>query len=219
MQILPPIKSTLCNIRIISILKRNKKLRTNISLVFSIMCNTAYVSSNIVFGVIYKCAWFLAMALFYSLLIVIGYIILRADEQILRFPTTVRRFCFLSGVLLIFADILISAVMLFTAFGGGFSAVNKVLVGELVFYSVFNFLRLIYSVVQCKRNSELVRHAIYTVRAVSALITLFNFLVTVIHPGANGRTFQVVLTIGVSLTVFLLAVVLIYRSKRENDLI
>ena len=219
MQILPRIKAILCNVKIISQIVRNKNLRINISLVFSIICNTAYVSTNIVFGVIYNSAWFLTMAMFYSLLIVIGYIILRADEQISRLPTIVRRSCFWSGVLLIFADILLSSVMLFTAFGGGFSAANKFLVGEFLFYSVFSFFRLIYSVVQCKRNSELVRHTIYTTRAVSALIVLFNLIVTVIHPNDDMRTFQVILSIIVSLSICALATALIYRSKIENDLI
>ena len=217
MRILPNIKSFIIKNKFVSKYFRSRKFRINISIVFNVIYNTVYVAINTVFGAVYKSPWFFTVAIYHCLLLFVSYIILKAEERISSFPQKVRRSCIMSGALLIVADIPMTVMMIYTARAGGAGFKNSLLISELVFYCVFNVIRVIYSIIQSKRNSAPVRRVIYTVRSVSALMSLFNLFVALIPIAGSGVILRTLLALFVSATVFILSALLIHYLRSENN--
>ena len=218
MSILPNVKAWIRKNKLISKIIESKKFRTNVSIVLSVMYNAAYVATNSVLAVSYKSAWFLTVALYYGLLLVVSCMILRAEDGISTFPEKARRSCLLSGVLLLFASIPMGAMIL--AVKPEKTAIeSSLLIGELVFYSVLNVIRVVYSIVQSKRNSLLLHRSVYTVRSVSAVIASFNLFVSMIPLSGGGRLFKAIFSVGVSLALFILPSVLIYSARKATELV
>lgn len=199
------------------------RLRVQLSLFASLAYNTAYALLQLGLGLRHKSWWFISLAVYYILLVIVRYFLLRDVHGIkdgLDLDKEYRRYRF-CGIVLLFMNIALSGIVLYiTRFGYGFSH-HYITTIALSAYTFTSFTSAVVSAVKFRRLKSPVffaSKAITLVCACVSMLTLETAMLAAFSEEGN-ETFNRIITeatgVAVCAFVMILAVYMIIRSTDE----
>lgn len=216
MRFLSRILTSLSENKFVRLYVEKSTFRLSLSLIFGLILNLVYVVFNAIYGIIYGSFWFITVSIYYAMLAAISYAVLQTGVGGEPLDSEKeRRTCFVCGALLLLLDVPMTVIMIYTALGVRAIPINSFLLAELTLYSTFTVVRTAYLIVRSRKNDSCMERAGYTVRAVCALMSLFNLSILLAGRGNGSDQFNMFFAIAVSIAVLFFASTLIRCSKRE----
>lgn len=198
----------------------NHKFRVRISLALGILLNLAYLVFNLISGIIYRSASFLTVAIYYSLLISIRYLILSPGEKPKSREAEILA-CKKGGILLFITDVLISLMIFYSAFFSDTKGYSGAVFSVLALHAVYSVIIGIFGVVKGRRDNIPTHRAAYSVRIASASVSFFNLGSALINAFVkNSRISEILiflLGVSLSLTVLILAYLMIFSYSEYGE--
>lgn len=195
---------------------KDRNVRVNFSLAIALISSLVYVAFNAVSGLIYSNAWLIVVGIYYLLLAIISYKTLKIKTAPFDNEQYSRRVFRRCGVLILILDIPMTAMMIYASFGAFRTEYTPFFVTALIVYSVFSFISAIWGISLSRLTSSLRQRTAYTLRFVSAMISIFNVRIALFSSDADDIKLNIFLSAALSLTVMLLALFLI-RSIDLNQ--
>ena len=204
------------------------RFRTEISLYQGLFINLLYIVMKMVSGIYYRSYWFIALAVYYILLAVMRYMLLRKSknpkyktpiaEEIYRY-----RMCGIS--LLIMNQALMVIVIFMVHQNKGFDYPG-LLIYAMALYSFYAIITAVINLVKFRKHGSPVLSAAKVINLVAAMVSMLSLTTAMIyHFGGEDNTSDFRLTMvgtvggGVCIIVIGMAVFMIWRSyKLMNDL-
>ena len=194
---------------------RSKSFRVSISLLLSLALNIVYLIFNLASGIKYGSIEFIAVAMYYALHICIRYIILKRSH----IPLTEREersACKRGGLLLLFADVLITPMLILGAFASHAMQYSRLVLIFLGVYAASTLISATVGIVVSGRENIPMRRAAYCVKLASGAVSGFNLasalLANFISDESASETLTVIFGIIVFISVLCLSFIMIFST-------
>lgn len=194
----------------------SKSFRVTVSLLLSLIFNTTYLGFNLISGIVYRSPAFIAVSVYYALLLSIRYIILsRHDtgEDIRGELLACRK----GGILLLLTDVLITVMIFCSALVENEKNYSALVFVFLSCHAVFTVISAGVGIYLGKRDSEPIHKAAYSVRIASSAMSFFNLTSAAVSKfvtvGAIAEILKLFLCAIVSFTVLFLAFSMMFSSS------
>ena len=189
----------------IKIYIKSSGVRRNVSLLYSLIMNGCYIVSNILSGIIYRNPWFLAVSVYYALLLFSRAMLLYKGEKAVKGV----------AISLLILVPLMCFMMVYTTVTGSFRLYSGLLLLFFAVFSVQSFLRAVYGTVKLGKSNE--AYGTLSVRLASAGMSVFNLAAPMISAAGLDRRFHYIAIIGlgtlVALPVLISSVSMLLKSK------
>lgn len=193
----------------------NPSLRIKVSLYSSLLINTSYAAFQLVLGIYHCSFWFYAISVYYIMLAVIRFFLLR-DIRTLKPGENRRnelvryRFC---GIILLFMNIvLVFLVFYITSYGKG-AKHHLLTTAALAIYTLGSLTRAVVNVIRYRKYNRPIfsaAKAISLAAAAVSVLSLESAVIGSISKMATLNTGSVVCTF-----IFAMAIYMIYKSTKE----
>lgn len=202
--------------------------RVRVTLNLSLLLNLAYAAYKLAAGIVYASAWFGAVAMYYIVLSIMRYALLRhmrREEEDLFQEYLQYRYC---GCLLFVLDFALVGVFFQIIHGGKGYSYPGHLIYVVAAYALYTLASSIISLVEYRKLHRPAISAVKIINFSAAMVSTFT-LETALYAsfGGDERIWRVIIRItgaGICLAVFGLAVYMVVRSgiklaafERERD--
>lgn len=143
----------------------DRKTRFNIGILLSIIFNSFYIVFNIILGILYENAWFVAVSAYYILILVLRYMLV-GEQQ--------RDNVNLVSTLMLIISLPMSGMIVYTIINGPSSKTPSRVLPVLVIYAIFSIFRALYGILAPEDRLP-GKRSFYISRLSMALLSLFNF--------------------------------------------
>jgi hypothetical protein len=208
------IKSAFDKLPLVSLYLKNERLRINISLFVGMVLNLGYVALNVTYGVIYDSLWYVSIALYYALLTLIRYTVLRENRRA-AMPDA-RRACLIGGILFIALDAALAYMVYHMLTNGTRISYRAEFVTLLSLYSAFSVVRALIGVFSPRAARPPLYRAGYAIRLTSALVSIFN-LITATATGIGAQWIVGGIGIAVIISVLILSFFVLLAPRGDRD--
>ena len=194
---------------------QNKSFRVSVSLLLSLALNVIYLIFNLASGIKYGSIEFIAVSLYYALHICIRYIILKRSHVPLT-EREERSACKRGGFLLLFADVLITPMLILGAFTEHAASYSTLVLIFLGVYAASVLISATVGIIVSGRENVPMRRAAYCVKLASGAVSGFNLasalLANFIYDEGVSEMLTVVLGILVFVSVLCLSFIMIFST-------
>lgn len=197
--------------------------KTHVSLYRSLAINLLYVGANLISGYVYQTAWFIILAVYYTILAVMRFLLLRfvnrigiGKDRILEFRRS--RLC---GVILLTINFTLSGAVLMMLYQNRGYEYHGMLIYVMALYTFYVTTHAIISVIKYRKYESPVMSATKIISLSAALVSMLS-LETAMFSQFGGdsspefKRFMIAATgAGVSLIVVFMSVYMIIRATKE----
>jgi len=197
--------------------------RAKISLYFGVVINLAYVALRLGFGIYYRSSWFLSLAGYYALLVIMRFSLLRRFEENAvgqDIAQEYRRYrgC---GIMLLFMNQALAVIVIMMVHQNRGYEYPGLLIYAMAAYAFYAVISAVINMVKYRRRGSPVLSAAKTINMTAALVSLLALETAMLAQfgGDDTPVFRQIMTgsLGacVCTVVFAMAVFMIARSTRQ----
>ncbi len=197
--------------------------KTQVSLYVSFGINMLYVVMNFASGIFYNSVWFITLAVYYSLLAVMRFLLLRhvhrnafGKEQI----SQLKRYR-LYGIILMAVNVALAGVVILVVKKNKGFTYSGYLIYIMAMYAFYTIISAVINVIRYRRYNSPVMSAAKVISLAAALVSMLSLetaMLAQFDNGTNPEIFRQIMTcatgISVCLIVFGLGVFMIIKSTR-----
>lgn len=199
------------------------KFRTQVSLNLSLGINLLYVAVNLFSGLRYQTAWFGILAVYYGILAVMRFLLLRVGiGKDLRKELLRSRTC---AVILLTLNLILTGAVLMILFQDKGYEYNGILIYVMALYTFYMTTHAIIGIIKYRKLGSPVMSTAKVINLAAALVSMLSLETAMFSQfGAdmsreNQRLMIALTGGGVSLIVITLSVYMIVRANREIQIL
>lgn len=190
----------------------DKHFQERVSQLFAITINCIYIAVKLYSGIYYRSAWFIALAIYYALLVFIRVAILgRVSVQDRRLGWRRYRLC---GIMLLFMNQALTVLVVFIVHQ------NKSfdLIYAMALYAFYAIITAVIEVFRIRRYDSPVLSAAKAVNLVAAMVSILSLTTALLsrYGGESGVAFSRTITAltggGICVLVLAMAIYMIVRA-------
>lgn len=198
------------------------RFRTEISLYQGLLINLLYIAMKIFSGIYYRSVWFIALAIYYILLAVMRFMLLRRGKRKTdRTPMEeeIHRYRLCGIILLVMNQALAGIVIFMVRQNRGFDYPG-LLIYAMAVYSFYSMITAVINLVKFRKHGSPVLSAAKAINLVAAMVSILSLETAMLAQfGGDDETFRAVMTGatggGVCTIVIGMAVYIIWNSAKQ----
>ncbi len=193
--------------------------KVRVSLYMSLGINLAYAGFKLVSGIVYGAFWFDAFAVYYLLLTVIRFLLLRYMQKNRNQHDLIAEFrrYRLCGILMLIMNIALTGVVTHMMIKNAAYAYHEIVIITMAVYTFYAVTVSVADLVRYRRHARPVISAVKAIRFTAALVSLLSMEASMLAKYGNDESFRrlmISLTgAGVCLFVMAMSVYMIMRSN------
>ncbi|MDE6747535.1 MAG: hypothetical protein K2K21_00505 [Lachnospiraceae bacterium] len=195
------------------------RFRAGVSLYQGFFINLLYIVMKLVSGIIYRSTWFVALAVYYILLAVMRFLLVRRlnvkDETL-----ELRRYR-LCGLMLLFMNQALAGIVIFMVHRNQGFEYPGLLIYAMAAYAFYAVIIAVVNIVKTRRHKSPVLSAAKAINLVAALVSILSLETAMLSQfgGNDDPMFRKVMTGatggGVCTIVIGMAIYMIWRANKE----
>lgn len=202
---------------------KDVSFRTEISLYQGVLINLLYVAIKLGSGIYYRSAWFISLAGYYSLLVVMRFFLLRHMNRNTvgqNLISEYRRYR-LCGVLLLLMNQALAVIVIFMVYQNKGYEYPGMLIYVMAAYAFYSVSLAVINLMKFRRHGSPVLSAVKVINLTAALVSILSLESAMLAQfgSDDGPAFRQFMTgasgAGVCTIVFGMAVVMIVRSTKQ----
>lgn len=193
--------------------------RAVVSLYQGFIINFIYIIIKLVSGILYRSAWFIALAIYYFLLALMRLLLIwRVNIQDERSKLRRYRLC---GIMLLFMNQALAGIVIFMVHQNKGFNYPGMLIYAMALYAFYAVILAIINVVKTRHHNSPILSAAKMINLVAAMVSILSLETAMLAEfgGNDGPIFRKTMTAttgaGVCIIVFGMAVYMIWRSNKE----
>lgn len=198
--------------------------KTHVSLYVSLTINLLYVVMNLVSGYLYRSAWFIILAVYYSILAIMRFLLLRyvnhnAIGQKLVAELRRSRLC---AIILMTVNIVLSGAVLMIIYQNRGYEYQGFLIYVVAMYTFYATMRAVINIVKYRKYNSPVMSTAKVISLTAALVTMLNLETAMLSQFGTESTspyFERIMISatggGVAVIVVGLSIYMIVRATKE----
>ncbi len=195
------------------------RFRAGVSLYQGFFVNLLYIVMKLVSGIVYRSAWFIALAVYYILLAVMRFLLMRRlnardeDEELRRY-----RLC---GIMLLFMNQALTGIVVFMVHQNRGFNYPGLLIYAMAAYAFYAVTVAIINIVKTRRHNSPILSAARALSLVAAMVSILSLTTAMLTQfGGDGnadfnRTMTGAVGGGVCTIVIGMAIYMIWRANRS----
>ncbi|MBO5389627.1 MAG: hypothetical protein J6A59_16145 [Lachnospiraceae bacterium] len=196
--------------------------RTHISLYLSLCANLLYVGLNIFFYVENHSMWFVILAVYYTILVIVRLILakyVRKDSNGTNQLRELKLNILCSGILLTLNIVLSGAVLMILYQDKGFTY-NGILIYVMALYTFYTTIHAIVTLVKYRRLNRPVMTTVRAIQLFAALVSMLSLETAMFEEFGQDMTtwskrlFIMLTGAGISITVLIMSIYMIVKSVK-----
>lgn len=201
--------------------------KTHVSLYLSLGINLLFAAIKLFFGIVYRSVWFGTLAVYYMMLAVMRFLLLRHVNRKgigREYVSELRRYR-LCGVILMLMNIaLLGVVILVVLDNRGFSY-GGYLIYVVAMYAFYNVITAVWDLIRYRRYQSPVMSASKAIKLAAALVSMLSLETAMLAQFGqeSGEEFRLVMTGltggGVCLLVLAISFVMICQSTKQLNML
>lgn len=214
-----PLVKKLLGIPLVRRLFEDAGFRTELSLYQGFCINLLYIVMKLASGLYYRSAWFLSIAVYYSLLAVMRLLLLRAKKRVASPEAEWQHYRLCGIMLLLMNQALVGMVTFMVRQNRGYTYPG-LLIYAMAAYSFYALIFAVRSLVKFRKNSSPVLSAAKAIALAAAMVSLLALTTAMIARFGNGDSaFRRLMTSavggGVCILVLGMAIFMICTSTKQ----
>ena len=205
---------------LVHLLLFNRAARLSFTLVCGVVINIAYILINIFSAAAYRSIWSATVSIYHLILIIIRIYLLSARGASKKGLNS-DRLLFRVGVLLLFLDLVMASMMVYTVRQASFASYSGVVLFAFLFYALYSLIISVKTIKNRVNDNNHLQFAAKNISLSTALMSVFNLQYSLFSfLGADDILIgRVVLVGGVSVfsVILFLSVRLIKKAKLWAD--
>ncbi len=194
------------------------RFRTGISLYQGFFINLLYIAMKLVSGIVYRSTWFIALAVYYILLAVMRFLLVRrlnAQDE----ASELRRYR-LCGIMLLFMNQALAGIVAFMVRQNRGFVYPGLLIYAMAAYSFYAVTIAIINIVRTRRLKSPILSAARAINLVAAMVSILSLTTAMLSQfgGEDDAEFNSAMTGavggGVCIIVISMAIYMIWRANR-----
>lgn len=195
------------------------RFRTGISLYQGFFINLLYIVMKLVSGIYYRSTWFISLAIYYVLLAVMRFLLIRRlnvqDER-----TELHRYR-LCGFILLFMNQALAGIVIFMVHQNQGFDYPGLLIYAMAVYAFYTVITAVVNIVKTRRHKSPILSAAKAINLVAAMVSILSLETAMLAQfgGDDDPLFRKVMTGatggGVCTIVIGMAIYMIWRANRE----
>ncbi len=195
------------------------RFRAGVSLVQGFSINLLYIIMKLVSGIVYRSAWFIALAVYYMLLAVMRFLLVRRLNA--QDEAEELRHYRLCGIMLLFMNQALAGIVVFMVRHNRGFAYPGLLIYAMAAYSFYAVIVAVINIVKTRRHKSPILSAAKAINLVAALVSILALTTAMLSQfgGEDNAEFNRVMTAatgGAVCTVVIgMAVYMIWRANKN----
>lgn len=197
--------------------------RTHVSLYFTLAVNLLYVAASILSAVIYRTAWFAILAVYYGILAVMRFLLLRflSKKGVRKDPISEFRRSRLCGFILMTLNLTLSGAVLMMIYQNKGYEYHGILIYVMAFYTFFITVNAIVGNVRYRKYNSPVMSTAKSISLASALVSMLALETAMLSQFGTDtsdefRRIMIAATgAAVCITVIAMSVYMIVKANKE----
>ena len=199
------------------------RFRSEISLYMGLFINLLYIAVKMLSGIIYRSVWFVALAVYYILLAVMRYILLRRSKGKKHkspMETELHRYR-MCGIMLLVMNQALAGIVIFMVYQNRGFDYPGLLIYAMAMYAFYAVISAVVNIVKFRKHGSPVMSAAKAVNLVAAMVSILSLTTAMLAQfGAEDTSdFRQVMTGcvggGVCTIVIGMAVYMIWRATNQ----
>ena len=210
------LRDKLKNTRFAARWSADKHFQERVSQLFAITINCIYIAVKLYSGIYYRSAWFIALAIYYALLVFIRDAILgRVSVQDRRLGWRRYRLC---GIMLLFMNQALTVLVVFIVHQNKSFEYSGYLIYAMALYAFYAIITAVIEVFRIRRYDSPVLSAAKAVNLVAAMVSILSLTTALLsrYGGESGVAFSRTITAltggGICVLVLAMAIYMIVRA-------
>lgn len=204
------------------------RFRTVLTTMPSFVINVAYTIYNGVIGVMNQSAWFITMAVYYSLLGIMRYCAVHTERKISRMEDQklIRKkemaVIKTDGILLLLLNLALSGVVLLTIAKGRAKAYSEIIAISIAAYTFYKITMAVINMVKVRKMQSPILITIRNIGVADALVSMLTLQMTMLvsfqgTDGLNADRMNGITGLAVCLLISALGISMIYYVFKEKE--
>lgn len=198
---------------------RDRTVRFYVSMLFGLVVNEFYIILNVVSGIVYSDVWFIAVAVYYMILVAVRYLVVGVDffsydkEALKKIYSGSQT----TGILMMIITVPMSGILIYTVFYPRELKISGFNLAVFLIYALYSISRTLYLLIFSDKKCLNSVFGVYTIRFSASVFSLFNLQTS--YLSYTDLTDRVILLINLisgiiaSVSVFAFAGVSVKRSR------
>lgn len=193
--------------------------RTELSLYSGMFINFAYIGIKLFSGIYYRSVWFISLSVYYALLAIMRFILLRKGSFETTMETELKRYRLCGATLLLMSQALAGIVIFMVRQNKGFHYPG-ILIYAMAAYSFYSVINAIISLVKFRKHGSPVLSAAKAINLVAAMVSILSLETAMLAQfgGDDDPLFRKAMTaatgIAVCVTVVVMAIYMLWKSEK-----
>ncbi len=153
----------------------DKKARENVFILFGMIFTGFYVIFNLIAGIFYQSAWFVAVGVYHSLMLILRYSVIDVNSD-----TDTGEESRFAGRLMLVVSLSMGAMIGYTVISQRTVSYSPVVLIILATYTAYTLIRSVYAVFIKKGYKSHNRRIFNKIRLTSGLLSLFNLQISIL---------------------------------------
>lgn len=204
------------------------RFRTVLTTMPSFVINVAYTIYNGVIGVMNQSAWFITMAVYYSLLGIMRYCAVHTERKISRMEDQklIRKkelaVIKTDGILLLLLNLALSGVVLLTIAKGRAKAYSEIIAISIAAYTFYKITMAVINMVKVRKMQSPILITIRNIGVADALVSMLTLQMTMLvsfqgTEGLNADRMNGITGLAVCLLISALGISMIYYALKKKE--
>ena len=204
------------------------RFRTVLTTMPSFVINVAYTIYNGVIGVMNQSAWFITMAVYYSLLGIMRYCAVHTERKISRMEDQklIRKkemaVIKTDGILLLLLNLALSGVVLLTIAKGRAKAYSEIIAISIAAYTFYKITMAVINMVKVRKMQSPILITIRNIGVADALVSMLTLQMIMLvsfqgTDGLNADRMNGITGLAVCLLISALGISMIYYAFKEKE--
>ena len=198
------------------------RFRSELSLYQGLFINLLYIAMKMFSGIYYRSFWFIALAIYYVLLAIMRFMLLRRSKKN-RHKTSMEIEIFryrLCGIMLLLMNQALAGIVIFMVHQNKGFDYPGMLIYAMALYAFYAVITAVINIINTRKHGSPVMSAAKAINLVAALVSILSLETAMLAQfGGDDETFRAIMTGatggGVCIIVIGMAVYMIWRSTRQ----
>lgn len=196
------------------------RFRTELSLYSGLFINFLYISVKLFSGIFYRSVWFISLAIYYILLAVMRFILLRKSKNtVMTIEIEFKRYRLCAMVLLLMNQALAGIVIFMVHQNKGFDYPG-LLIYAMAAYSFYSVITAVVNLIKFRKHGSPLLSAAKVINLVAAMVSILSLETAMISQfGGDAPIFRRTMTSltggGVCTIVIIMAAFMLWKSNRQ----
>lgn len=197
--------------------------RTHISLYLSLTINLLYVATNLFSGIYYRSVWFITLASYYIILVIMRFLLLRYVGKIGIGKDRIKalkrsRVC---GIILLPLNIVLYGVVILVIVQGKGFQYNGIFIYVMAMYTFYVTTRAIVNIIRYRKYNSPIMSTTKVISLTASLVSMLSLETAMLSQfgkdmTAENKQLMIILTgAGVSVIVITMALSMIIKTTKE----